>query len=220
LPQSLLVSFSGSAAAFDCLSYKPEGARGQWHAEVVAGKICWFGANWRSFLPKKARTEGSALPNKRPADPKVISEQPAEPTPAPAKAMEVKDPGDSSGLRQATPTEAAALINAVSLEFEPPPPAVPDPPDATVVAEGITELIVIFGVLAISAFVLATLIYKRGKRHTVEQLISETDGTEQELVQSVPTSSAPPLQPSAVNEHQLTNVPSWLVRARAETLNG
>jgi hypothetical protein len=34
------------------LAYKPERAQGQWHADVVSGKICWYGPNWRSFLPK------------------------------------------------------------------------------------------------------------------------------------------------------------------------
>ena len=63
----LIVSMTGHASAFDCLAYKPERAVGQWHAEVISGKICWQGPNWRSFLPKsKARVEHSQLANSKP----------------------------------------------------------------------------------------------------------------------------------------------------------
>ena len=48
----LVITLGQRAWALDCLAYKPAGARGQWHADVVAGKICWYGPNWRSFLPK------------------------------------------------------------------------------------------------------------------------------------------------------------------------
>ena len=215
----LTLTLSKSAAAFDCLAYKPEGARGQWHAEVVAGKICWFGANWRSFLPKKTRAEGSTVPNKGRVEPTAVPERPAEPTPVPDEAGKVKEPEELPGLRQATPTEAAALINAISLEFEPAPTAVPDARDATVVPQGMTEVIIMFSALAIIAFVFATIFYKRRKRRTVQQLVSETDETEQQLVERVPLSSAPPIQPGAADEHQLVNVPCWLMRTRAEILN-
>ena len=61
------ISMTGRSLAFDCLAYKPERAQGQWHADVVSGKICWYGPNWRSFLPKpKARVENSQVTNTEP----------------------------------------------------------------------------------------------------------------------------------------------------------
>src|SRR6516225_3118718 len=63
----LILSMTEHALAFDCLAYKPERAQGQWHADVVSGKICWYGPNWRSFLPKaKARVESSQRSNSKP----------------------------------------------------------------------------------------------------------------------------------------------------------
>jgi hypothetical protein len=212
----LTVSIGRTAAAFDCLAYKPEGARGRWHAEVVAGKICWFGANWRSFLPKNAGAERSTAPNKKRVQPTAIPEQAAEPTPVPPEITELKNPEDLPGLRQATPAEASALINAISLEFQPIPSDVPDVPEPKIVQHGSTELTIIFGALAVSAFGLATIVYKRGSRRTVQQLTSEKD-PELQIIEDVPLGNAPPLQPSAVDEHQFTKIPSWLKRAPAET---
>ena len=76
----LILSFGQRASALDCLAYKPAGARGQWHADVVAGKICWYGPNWRSFLPKpklqsesaqavKSKPDSGAAPLSRSAEP-------------------------------------------------------------------------------------------------------------------------------------------------------
>src|SRR5262245_42255059 len=173
----LMLSTGRAAAAFDCLAYKPEGARGHWHAEVVAGKICWFGANWRSFLPKKPQAESSAASNKKGAEPKAVREPAAEaapkpsaePTPLPNETME-REPEDLPGLRQATPTEAAALINAISLEFEPAALAVPGPQQPTAPEDGVTEIVSIFTLVAMSVFVLVTIVYKRETRRTVKQL--------------------------------------------------
>jgi hypothetical protein len=72
----LIISMGGSALALDCLAYKPEGARGDWHADVVAGKICWYGPNWHSFLPKsKTRVGSSQLVITKP-DKRVANSQP------------------------------------------------------------------------------------------------------------------------------------------------
>jgi hypothetical protein len=72
----LITTLGGSALAFDCLAYKPERGQGQWHADVVSGKICWTGPNWRSFLPKpKARVENSQIANSKPKS-KVVNRKP------------------------------------------------------------------------------------------------------------------------------------------------
>ena len=72
----LILNMTEHALAFDCLAYKPERAQGQWHADVVSGKICWYGPNWRSFLPKaKARVESSQLSNSKPKK-EVVNRKP------------------------------------------------------------------------------------------------------------------------------------------------
>lgn len=73
---ALTISITERALALDCLAYKPERAVGQWHAEVISGKICWQGPNWRSFLPKsKARVENSRLADSKPRM-KVVKPKP------------------------------------------------------------------------------------------------------------------------------------------------
>jgi hypothetical protein len=75
----LIISVGEGALAFDCLAYKPEGARGDWHADVVAGKICWYDPNWHSFLPKpKTHVGGSRLVITEP-DRRVANSQPHPP---------------------------------------------------------------------------------------------------------------------------------------------
>ena len=62
-----ILSITEHASAFECLAYKPERAVGQWHAEVVSGKICWYGPNRHPFLPKpKSRAENSQVTNSKP----------------------------------------------------------------------------------------------------------------------------------------------------------
>jgi hypothetical protein len=213
----LTACISTSAAAFDCLAYKPEGARGQWHAEVVAGKICWYGANWRSFLPKKVRVEGSTAPSKKHVEPSGIPEQPAEPAAVPGEATAVK-PQDLQGLRQATATEAAALINAISLDFDPAPPTVSDPAQPKRARHGMTEMTIIIGALASSGLAFAMIIRKR-RKHRARQQVSFDANAEQQTLERVAVNPAlaPPLQPGAVEEHQLVAVPSWLSRARPDS---
>ena len=76
---TLIISMGERALAFDCLAYKPEGARGDWHADVVAGKICWYGPDWRSFLPKlKTHVGSSRLVITKP-DRRVANSQPHPP---------------------------------------------------------------------------------------------------------------------------------------------
>ncbi len=71
----LFINMAEPAVAFDCLAYKPERAQGQWHADVIAGKICWYGPNWRSFLAKpKAHMENSRVTNSTPVTQVVNSE--------------------------------------------------------------------------------------------------------------------------------------------------
>jgi hypothetical protein len=126
---ALVIGSGATALAFDCLTSKPAGARGYWHSQPVAGKICWFGADWRSFLAKsKAQAEpAAAQPEPAPVakgEPKAEPQPAAEMTPAPAETTDAEQPQDPPGLRQATPSEAAALINSISLYFE---PAAPQP---------------------------------------------------------------------------------------------
>src|SRR5262249_48322690 len=84
-----IIGISQGASAFECLANKPAGARGKWHAEVVAGKICWFGADWRSFLAKEKAEHARAV-NSKATPPTVGPEQPAEPAAASDEADEDK----------------------------------------------------------------------------------------------------------------------------------
>jgi hypothetical protein len=213
----LTVSVGGSATAFDCLAYKPEGARGQWHAEVVAGKICWIGANWRSFLPKpKARRDNSGAANSK-SDTQVAnrkSEVPVESTATslPNEAVEMESPHDSPGLRKATPAETAAVTervvdhedafqirsNAPSVEFGPAPTIDSAAPDISR-ESSIGDLLIAFSVIALATGALATLIM----RDPSQQVIVDAENEQQQVeVQPVDLSLAPPLQPDDADAHQ------------------
>ena len=61
LALALTISITERALAVDCLAYKPDRAQGEWHADVVSGKICWYGPNWRSFLPRP-KVSGGKFP--------------------------------------------------------------------------------------------------------------------------------------------------------------
>jgi hypothetical protein len=199
----LTVSVGRSAEAFDCLAYKPEGARGQWHAEVVAGKICWFGANWRSFLPKpKARGDNSGAANSKP-DTQVVnrkSEVPVESTATslPTEAVEMESPQDSPGLRKATPVETAAFTNAPSLEFGPPPTLNSTPPDISC-ESGIGDLLIAFSVIALATVALATRIVRDRSQPVMVYADMEQQQVEH---QPVNLRLAPPLQPDDAGAHQ------------------
>jgi hypothetical protein len=208
----------GSAAALDCLKYKPEGARGQWHADVVSGKICWFGPNWRSFLPKaKPLAESSKISGK---DSGILAAKPnlsAEPEPAPnPEASEAEQPKDLPGLRPATPMEAELLINAISMEWDPIQPDVPNPPKPTVARHSMAEMILIISALGIVGIALVTIIiWKPSMRRTKQQLGLRIGAAHQRLdclLATIPL--APSLQPSAVDDPQLVSVPPWLLRAQ------
>jgi hypothetical protein len=217
----LTLTLSTSAMALDCLAYKPEGARGNWHADVVAGKICWFGPNWRSFLPKpKVRAENSSASKNEGGVPTDIPPRAADPAPSPVKATEAERPQDSHGLRQATPIEAEAFINAISSEWDPGPPDIPDPPRSTVERHDVIEtiLLFIFSTLAIGGVAFATIIGKRRARRA-EQRLGFSAGAERQPPESSPVSIpvAPSLQPCAVEGPQPVTVPSWLVRVRTDS---
>src|SRR6516162_11659858 len=100
---ALVIGSGATALAFDCLTSKPAGARGYWHSQPVAGKICWFGADWRSFLAKsKAQAEPAAdQPEPAPvaksepkSEPKTEPAPMAEVTPAPAETTDAEQPQD------------------------------------------------------------------------------------------------------------------------------
>jgi hypothetical protein len=215
------LTLSTSAMALDCLAYKPEGARGNWHADVVAGKICWFGPNWRSFLPKpKVRAESSSVSRNEGGVRTDIPPRAAEPAPSPVKATEPERPEDWYGLRQATPIEAEAFINAISSEWDPGPPDLPDPPQSTVERHDVIEtiLLFIFGPLAIGGVALATIIGKRRARRAKKRL-GFGAGAERQPPESsaVRIPVAPSLQPRALEAPQPVTVPSWLIRVRTDS---
>jgi hypothetical protein len=206
-----LVFGSGlSAFAFDCLTSKPSGARGHWHTQSVAGKICWFGADWRSFLAKeKAQAEPAAQAEPSPAT--KSEPQPADDaTPSPPVTTDAEPSQDPPGLRPATPAEAAALINSISLELEPaPPPTLPRnpeppkaPPSAHAQSDGMSDWLIAFGELAIIGGVLATL-FKQFRRRRVAKAQQQP----QPLPINLPF--APPLQPTASEYGQPPRRPPW-----------
>jgi hypothetical protein len=237
LAVTLVIGSGASALAFDCLTSKPAGARGYWHSQPVAGKTCWFGADWRSFLakskaqaqPSAAQTEPAPVAKSEPkteADTEAKSEpqSPAAMTPVAAEAADAEQPQDLPGLRQATPAEAAALINSISLDFEPAAPAPPQP--AKMVPKPISEThaqshntgdwLITFGELAILGGVLATLIRQFRRRRALKAQRAQP--------QFVPVSLrfAPPLQPEFSADDQSPRQASWataLNSARRETLS-
>ena len=210
LPVMLLAIFftvcaGQSALALDCLKYKPAGARGDWHADVVAGKICWFGPNWRAFLPKpKVRVEDAkAVTDGQEAT--ARPERPAQPAPSPVAASDA--PPDLNALRKATPAEAAALINAVSLEFDPAPSDAPPPPASAPKGGAMTGIIIVACGLAICALAAAMIIYFRRLRRAKQRIaigtVQQPSRAEQPRRQlAITPRTAPPLQPFA-NETDL-----------------
>jgi hypothetical protein len=212
----VVISIGSSASAFDCLAYKPAGAQGQWHAEVVAGKICWYGANWRSFLPKpKPRVESSHAANGRPEIVTAPSDRSAAPTPLSVGATDAERPRDVPALRAATPAEAAALINAVSLEFDSvePEPIVEqhEPYDK----RHMTGMIIALGALAIGGLALAIVIYKRGKRRAKQrQLVIGADaGRDGEDQWLEPVHVSPPLAAHELPDLDVERPPAQPLRA-------
>jgi hypothetical protein len=207
LPAMLLAIFFAvcagqSALALDCLKYKPVGARGDWHADVVAGKICWFGPNWRAFLPKpKVRVEDAKAVTDGPGA-TARPGRPAQPAPSPVAASDA--PPDLNALRKATPAEAAALINAISLEFDPAPSDPPPPPPASAPKGGtMTGIIIVAWGLAICGLAAAMIIYIRRLRRAKQRIaigtVQQPSRPEQPRRQlAVTPRTAPPLQPFAI----------------------
>jgi hypothetical protein len=229
----LVIGSGASALAFDCLTSKPAGARGYWHSQAVAGKTCWFGADWRSFLAKsKAQAEPAAAeagPSPVAKSERKTEPQPsAEVTPAPEATTEAEQPDELPGLRQATPVEAAALINSISLDFEPAAPAAPQSakilpratpkaaPETHAQSHNTGDWLITFGELAIIGGVLATLIRQLRRRRAMKAQRAQP--------QFVPVSLrfAPPLQPGVSADVQSPQQAPWATAmrsARRETLS-
>ncbi len=231
---ALVIGSGASALAFDCLTSKPAGARGYWHSQAVAGKTCWFGADWRSFLakskaqaqPSTAQAEPAPTAKDEPKDePNTEPQAPADVTPSPAQSTDAERSQDPPGLRQATPAEAAALINSISLDFEPAAPAAPSPakpqlkpaPEAQVAQSHNTgDWLITFGELAIIGGVLATLIRQFRRRRAMKAQRAQP--------QFAPVSLrfAPPLQPGISDDIQSPRQVPWATAmrsSRTETLS-
>lgn len=232
LALALVIGSGVSALAFDCLTSKPEGARGYWHSQAVAGKTCWFGADWRSFL---AKSKAQAQPSAAQGEPAPVatsepkSEPKSEPQPSadvmssPVETTDAEQPQDLPGLRQATPVEAAALINSISLDFEPAAPAAPQPakpslkaaPETHAQSHNTGDWLITFGELAIIGGVLATLIRQFRRRRAMK--------AQRLQPQFVPVSLrfAPPLQPGISADVQSPRQAPWVTAlnsARRETV--
>jgi hypothetical protein len=220
LALALVIGTGASALAFDCLTSKPAGARGYWHSQPVAGKTCWFGADWRSFLAKSKAQAQSSTAQVEPAP------QPAaEVTPAPAETTDAEEAQDLPGLRQATPAEAAALINSISLDFEPAAPAAPKPaksapratPEARAQSHNMGDWLITFGELAILGGALATLVRVFRRRRAMK--------AQQAQPGLVPVSLrfAPPLQPGISADVEPPRRAAWATTMRSaqrETVSG
>ena len=234
LALALVIGSGANALAFDCLTSKPAGARGYWHSQAVAGKTCWFGADWRSFLAKsKAQAQPSTtqaapapVAKDEPKDePDTEPQAPADVTPSTAQSTEAERSQDPPGLRQATPAEAAALINSISLDFEPAAPAAPPPakpqrkaaPETQVAQSHNTgDWLITFGELAIIGGVLATVIRQFRRRRAMKAQRAQP--------QSAPVSLrfAPPLQPGISPDVQSPQQVPWAAAmrsARTESLS-
>jgi hypothetical protein len=100
----------------------------------------------------------------------------AEPAPLAVGATASETPQDLPALRAATPAEAAALINAVSLEFDsvqPDPPAQPEP---TVARYDMIVTVIAISALAIGGIALTMLFYNRRKHRAAKQkLVIDAD---------------------------------------------
>ena len=238
---ALTISMTERALAFDCLAYKPERAQGQWHADVVSGKICWYGPNWRSFLPKpKSRVEQVANPKptthfvaRSPSQVEKSKDSVQGPNdktdaqvengkseisddskPIATETVETQKTEESSGIREATPAEAAAFRDAVSVRFTPVPTKNSNPAEVTP-QTNIRDLLIALTVVALGTVALATLALKAGRT----QVESESD-TEAEQFEFVPVDAdlAPPLQPNSDDEHQfvMSNLPEFLKREQVQ----
>jgi len=109
--------------------------------------------------------------------------------------------------------EAEALINAVSIEWDPSPPDVLKPAPLPVTRDRLTQITKISSTLAIVGITFAMIIYKRRKRRGNDQLSFRVD-VERHRLDYLPRSLflAPSIQSSAVDEQQLASVPSWLLQ--------
>ena len=216
---ALVIGSGASALAFDCLTSKPAGARGYWHSQPVAGKTCWFGADWRSFLAKsKAQAEPADAEAEPPpvakSEPKTEPQPAAEVTSAPAETTDAEQPQDPPGLRQATPSESAALINSISLYFEPAAPrpvksATKAAPEAHAQSHNMGDWLITFGELAIICGLLATLIRVYRRRRAMKE--------QRPQPQFMPVSLrfAPPLQPGISADAQSPRQPAWATATRS-----
>ena len=225
LAVALTVSMTERAFAVNCLAYKPDRAQGQWHAEVVAGKICWYGPNWRSFLPRpKSRAESSDVTNRNRAtqlvdrsptqvdisedsvrvnndknDVQIENTHPEKSAgPLTSETLDIEKTKQSSGLREATPAQAAAFKKVFSLKITPPrtknSSAAGAGPDTN-----ISDFFIAMTVVALAAVGLAALILKVGRREGEFETDPEA---EQYEFMPVEAGLAPPLQPNIDDENQ------------------
>jgi hypothetical protein len=225
---ALVLGTGASALAFDCLTSKPAGARGHWHSQPVAGKTCWFGYEWRSFLAKEkgqaepAAAQAEPAPAAKPApvaknEPKPEPQPATDMTPAPAATTDAEPAEDQPLLRQATPAEAAALINSISLDFEPAAPAAPKAaksapktaPEARAKSHNMGDWLITFGEIAILGGALATLVRVVRRRRAMK--------VQQAQPQLVPVSLrfAPPLQPGISADAEPPGRPAWATPMRS-----
>ena len=146
-------------------------------------------------------------------------------TPAPAETTDAEEAQDPPGLRQATPAEAAALINSISLDFEPAAPAAPKPaksapraaPEARAQSHNMGDWLITFGELAILGGALATLVRVFRRRRAMK--------AQQAQPGFVPVSLrfAPPLQPGISADVEPPRRAAWATAmrsAQAETIPG
>jgi hypothetical protein len=243
LAMALTVSMTERASAFDCLAYKPERVQGQWHADVVSGKICWYGPNWRSFLPRpKSRAENPHITNRKPVT-QVVDRSPSEveqrtdsvqvandktdaqfengkpeisadSEPSTSETVDREKTEEASGIHEATPAEAAAFRNAVSLKFTPAPRKNSNP--AGVSAQtNIRDLFIAMTVVVLGTVGLAALILKAGRR---EAEIEPDPEAERFEFMPVEADLAPPLQANSDDENQFvtSNLPEFLKRENVE----
>jgi hypothetical protein len=130
-----------------------------------------------------------------------------------SKPVETQNTEESSGIREATPAEAAAFRNAVSI-FTPAPTKNSNPAGASPQVN-IRDLLIAMTVVALGSVALVALFLKAGRT----QVESESD-TEAEQFEFVPidASLAPPLQPNSNDEHQfvMPNLPEFLKREQVQ----
>ena len=224
LALALTISITERALAFDCLAYKPDRAQGEWHADVVSGKICWYGPNWRSFLPRpKSHVENSHVTKRKPVaqladrSPSQIDktkdsvqadndihlengkpEISPEAEPSTKETVERGTSEELSGLSEATPAQAAAFRKAASLKFTPPMTKTSNPAGADP-DTNISDLLIAMTVVVLATVGLAALILKTRRREAEIELDQKAEQFE---FMPVEADLATPLEANFDDENQ------------------